>query len=80
MKRLAAIIRSMTPLERRKPELLKAKRKFRVAKGAGVVAASDAQLGEYFLCCEGMPRLLFVENETNNERKVDGAQRPAPQT
>ena len=36
--------------------------------GAGVVAASDAQLGEYFLCCEGMPRLLFTENETNNER------------
>ena len=34
----------------------------------GVVAASDAQLGEYFLCCEGMPRLLFTENETNNER------------
>ena len=36
MRRMEGIINSMTPLERRKPELLKAKRKFRVAKGAGV--------------------------------------------
>ncbi len=36
MRRMEGIINSMTPLERRKPDLLKAKRKFRVAKGAGV--------------------------------------------
>jgi signal recognition particle subunit SRP54 len=36
MRRMEAIILSMTPLERAKPDLLKAKRKFRVAKGAGV--------------------------------------------
>jgi signal recognition particle subunit SRP54 len=36
LRRMEGIINSMTPLERRKPELLKAKRKFRVAKGAGV--------------------------------------------
>jgi signal recognition particle subunit SRP54 len=36
MRRMEGIINSMTPQERRKPELLKAKRKFRVAKGAGV--------------------------------------------
>ncbi|MET0384293.1 MAG: signal recognition particle protein [Burkholderiaceae bacterium] len=36
MRRMEGIIQSMTPLERRKPELLKAKRKFRVARGAGV--------------------------------------------
>jgi signal recognition particle subunit SRP54 len=36
MRRMEGIINAMTPLERRKPELLKAKRKFRVAKGAGV--------------------------------------------
>ena len=36
MRRMEGIINSMTPLERRKPELLKAKRKFRVAQGAGV--------------------------------------------
>src|SRR6195952_5816243 len=36
MRRMEGIINSMTPLERRKPDLLKAKRKFRIAKGAGV--------------------------------------------
>ncbi len=36
MRRMEGIIHSMTPLERRKPDLLKAKRKYRVAMGAGV--------------------------------------------
>ncbi|MBS0448252.1 MAG: signal recognition particle protein [Proteobacteria bacterium] len=36
MRRMEGIISSMTPLERRKPELLKAARKRRVAQGAGV--------------------------------------------
>jgi signal recognition particle subunit SRP54 len=36
MKRMQGIIDSMTPLERAKPELLKAKRKQRIAAGAGV--------------------------------------------
>jgi signal recognition particle subunit SRP54 len=36
MRRMEGIICSMTPLERRKPELLKATRKRRVAAGAGV--------------------------------------------
>lgn len=36
MKRTEGIINSMTPLERRKPELLKASRKRRIAAGAGV--------------------------------------------
>jgi hypothetical protein len=36
--------------------------------GASAVAASHAQLGEYFLSCEGSVRLLFTENETNSER------------
>ena len=36
MRRMEGIINSMTPLERRKPELLKATRKRRVAAGAGV--------------------------------------------
>ena len=37
-------------------------------KGANVVAASDPELGEKFLFLEGVPPLLFTENETNNER------------
>jgi signal recognition particle subunit SRP54 len=36
LKRQAAIISSMTPAERRKPEILKASRKKRIAAGAGV--------------------------------------------
>ncbi|MCL6263622.1 signal recognition particle protein [Craterilacuibacter sp. RT1T] len=36
MRRIEGIIYSMTPLERRKPELLKASRKRRIATGAGV--------------------------------------------
>jgi hypothetical protein len=36
--------------------------------GVATVAASHAELGDYFLQCEGGPRLLFTENETNNER------------
>jgi signal recognition particle subunit SRP54 len=36
MRRMRGIIHSMTPLERRKPELIKATRKKRIANGAGV--------------------------------------------
>src|SRR5271165_5925978 len=37
-------------------------------KGAQVVAASHADMGERYLYCEGDVPLLFTENETNNER------------
>ena len=36
--------------------------------GAGAIAAADATVGDYFLHCEGHARLLFTENETNNDR------------
>jgi signal recognition particle subunit SRP54 len=36
VRRMEGIIHSMTPLERRKPDLLKASRKRRIAAGAGV--------------------------------------------
>ena len=36
LRRIEGIINSMTPLERRKPELIKAKRKKRIADGSGV--------------------------------------------
>ena len=38
------------------------------APGARVIAASQAELGDRFLYCEGSPALLYTENETNNER------------
>src|SRR5205807_6432329 len=36
--------------------------------GRGVVKAFDAQLGEYYLYCDGNAALLFTENETNTQR------------
>jgi signal recognition particle subunit SRP54 len=36
IKRIEGIINSMTPMERRKPEIIKATRKRRIAMGAGV--------------------------------------------
>jgi hypothetical protein len=40
--------------------------------GTSRVAASHSMLGEYRLCCDGDVPLLFVENETNNERLFPG--------
>jgi hypothetical protein len=45
--------------------------------GAAVIAATDAQLGDYSLFCEGNPQLLFTENETNNQR-LFGTANPTP--
>ena len=36
--------------------------------GIGTIAAAHAELGDYFLYCDGNPRLLFTENDTNNKR------------
>ena len=46
-------------------------------KNCGAIAATDAQLGDYFLHCEGDARLLFTETETNNER-LFGTANPTP--
>ena len=42
-----------------------------------MISATNAQLGDYFLYCEGNPRLLFTENETNNQR-LFGTANPTP--
>ncbi|MFL5759076.1 MAG: MGH1-like glycoside hydrolase domain-containing protein, partial [Thermomicrobiales bacterium] len=36
--------------------------------GGSLVQATHPTLGEYWLCCEGDPQLLFTENETNAGR------------
>jgi hypothetical protein len=36
--------------------------------GRSVVSASHPDIGERWLHCDGAPRLLFTENDTNNER------------
>ena len=35
---------------------------------SSVISASHLALGDRFLYCDGAPRLLFTENETNNQR------------
>jgi hypothetical protein len=50
--------------EQSKPSLWKVTGTDEVA----TIAASHAELGDYWLQCEGNPHLLFTENETNNER------------
>jgi hypothetical protein len=59
--------------EEPKPSLKDATRE----PGTGVIAAADHLLGAYFVHCEGAPRLLFTENETNNER-LFGTANPGP--
>ena len=47
-----------------KPSLLEMK----AADGLKGITASHAELGDYTLCCDENPELLFTENETNNQR------------
>jgi signal recognition particle subunit SRP54 len=49
LKRTEGIINAMTPLERRKPELIKASRKRRIAAGAGVQVQDVNRLLKQFL-------------------------------
>jgi hypothetical protein len=46
------------------------------APGTSAVAATHPLLGRYVLSCEGAARLLFTENETNNERLFPGHPNP----
>ena len=43
--------------------------------GSVAVVAQHPELGRYVLSCDGSPTLLFTENETNNERLFEAANR-----
>jgi len=58
VKRMEGIIRSMTPLERRKPELIKASRKRRIATGAGVHVQEVNRLLNQFEQMQGMMKKM----------------------
>jgi len=58
MQRKAGIICSMTPLERRKPELIKASRKRRIATGAGVQVQEVNRLLKEFEQMQGMMKKM----------------------
>ena len=56
--RIEGIINSMTPLERRKPELLKASRKRRIAAGAGVQVQEINKLLKQFEQAQKMMKMM----------------------
>lgn len=58
VRRMEGIINSMTPLERRKPELLKATRKRRIAAGAGVQVQEVNRLLNQFDQMQGMMKKM----------------------
>jgi signal recognition particle subunit SRP54 len=58
VRRMEGIINSMTPLERRKPDLLKAARKRRIAAGAGVQVQEVNRLLNQFGQMQGMMKKM----------------------
>ncbi|MCC7005443.1 MAG: signal recognition particle protein [Ottowia sp.] len=58
IKRMEGIINSMTPLERSKPELIKASRKRRIAMGAGVQVQEVNRMLTQFTQMQGMMKKL----------------------
>ncbi|MBT9502076.1 MAG: signal recognition particle protein [Burkholderiaceae bacterium] len=58
VRRMEGIINSMTPLERRKPELLKASRKRRIAAGAGVHVQEVNRVLNQFEQMQGMMKKM----------------------
>ena len=58
VRRMEGIIRAMTPLERRKPELIKASRKRRIAAGAGVQVQEVNRLLNQFGQMQGMMKKM----------------------
>ncbi len=58
VRRMEGIIHSMTPLERRKPELIKASRKRRIATGAGVHVQEVNRMLNQFEQMQGMMKKM----------------------
>jgi len=72
LRRTEAIINSMTPLERRKPELLKASRKRRIAAGAGVQVQQVNQLLNQFEQMRKMMKMMRGGNLQKMLRNMKG--------
>jgi signal recognition particle subunit SRP54 len=72
LKRTEGIINSMTPLERRKPELLKASRKRRIAAGAGVQVQQVNQLLAQFEQMQKMMKMMRGGNLQKMMRNMKG--------
>ena len=72
LKRTEAIINSMTPLERRKPDLLKASRKRRIATGAGVQVQEVNRLLTQFEQMQKMMKMMRGGNLGKMMRNMKG--------
>jgi len=58
VRRMEGIINAMTPLERRKPDLIKASRKRRIAQGAGVQVQEVNRMLNQFEQMQGMMKKM----------------------
>jgi signal recognition particle subunit SRP54 len=72
LKRTEGIINSMTPLERRKPELIKASRKRRIAAGAGVPVQEVNKLLTQFEQMQKMMKMMRSGNLARTMRNMKG--------
>lgn len=73
VRRKEGIIQSMTPLERRKPELIKATRKRRIAAGAGVQVQEVNRLLNEFEQMQGMMKKMKGGGLMKMMKKMGGA-------
>ena len=73
VKRMEGIILSMTPLERRKPDLLKASRKRRIAAGAGVHVQEVNRLLNQFEQMQGMMKKMKGGGLMKMMKRMGGA-------
>jgi len=72
IRRLEGIINSMTPLERAKPELLKASRKRRIAAGAGVSVQEVNRLLTQFEQTQKMMKMVAKGGMAKMMRSMKG--------
>jgi signal recognition particle subunit SRP54 len=72
MRRIEGIINAMTPMERRKPELLKASRKLRIATGAGVQVQEVNRLLKQFEEMQKMMKMFSKGGMSKMMRAMQG--------
>ena len=72
MRRIEGIINSMTPVERRKPDLLKASRKRRIAAGAGVSVQEVNRLLAQFEQTQKMMKMIAKGGMAKMMRSMKG--------
>ena len=72
VRRIEGIINSMTPLERAKPEILKASRKRRIAAGAGVSVQEVNRLLSQFEQTQKMMKMMAKGGMAKMLRSMKG--------